>query len=73
MKMTLRAIRANFGLDQKQAAEYLGVSENTWSNYENNKSQPGLKNISKIQRAFHISYNDIIFCDKLRLNSKIKN
>lgn len=70
MKMTLRAIRTNFGLTQGEAAQLIGVSESTWFNYEQCKSSPNQKYLEKIQKVFGISYDDIIFQTHLRLNRK---
>lgn len=61
MMLTLKAIRANCGLSQKEAGEKIGVSEYTWSNYEKGKTFPDVPTLKKIESEFGISYNQIIF------------
>lgn len=61
MAMTLKALRVNYGLTQKQAGEKVGVSEETWANWENAKTFPDVLKIQKIEKSFNISYNDISF------------
>lgn len=40
MKVTLRALRVMKNLTQKEAAEKVGVSTETWANYEKFKTFP---------------------------------
>lgn len=61
MPMTLRAARVNKGLTQKEAAETLGVSRYTLGNYERGKSFPNVAVINRIEKAYEINYEDIIF------------
>ncbi|QLL75795.1 helix-turn-helix transcriptional regulator [Limosilactobacillus reuteri] len=61
MAMTLKALRVNRGMDQAQAAKAVGVSKETWANYEKKKTFPTVPVIKKIETVFDISYNDIIF------------
>lgn len=61
MKLTLKALRANSNMTQAEAAKAIGVSEFTWSNYEKGKTYPDVLIIKKIEKAFNISYSDIIF------------
>lgn len=61
MKVTLKALRTNFGLTQRQAADKIGVSVDTWRNYENAKSFPDVPVITKIEQEFNTNYNEIIF------------
>jgi putative transcriptional regulator len=64
VKVTLKALRANNGLTQEEAAKMIGVSKYTWSNYEQGKTFPDVPTIQKIQEAFNVTYNDIIFLTK---------
>lgn len=59
--LTLRALRANNHLTQKEAAAKIGISEDTWANWENAKTFPDVPKIKKIEEVFNISYNEIIF------------
>lgn len=61
MAMTLKALRANKNMTQKQAAELIGVSEDTWGNYERGYSFPDVPKIILIEKAFGVHYNEIIF------------
>ena len=64
MAITLKAARINCQLTQKEAAEKLGVSEKTLSNYENGVSFPDVPVIQKIELLYNVGYNDIIFLPK---------
>lgn len=61
MEITLKALRVNNNLTQKQAAERVGVSEDTWANWEKAKTFPDVPKIKRIEKEFKISYNEIIF------------
>jgi len=60
-QITLKAARVNVGLTQKEAANALGVSNKTLSNWENGVSVPGADKIDPICTLYGKSYNDIIF------------
>lgn len=64
MAITLKAARVNAGLNQKEAAERLNISESTLSKYESGKSFPDVPMIQNIEVLYKISYRDIIFCPK---------
>lgn len=61
MALTLKALRVNKGLTQDQAAEYLDVTPDTLSNWENGRSFPNVPSINKITKLYDVSYDDIIF------------
>ena len=61
MKMTLKALRANKRWTQRQAAEAIGINEDTWRNYEHGKTFPDVPIIKKIEKVFNVTYADIIF------------
>ncbi|MCP0887006.1 helix-turn-helix transcriptional regulator [Ligilactobacillus sp. WILCCON 0076] len=75
MKLTLKALRVLYGMTQKEVAEKIGVSVDTWSSYENANTFPNTKILNKIQEIFGISYNDLVFSRYIRLNreNEIKN
>lgn len=60
-KVTLRMLRAKHNLSQKQAAEKVGVKEQTWFNWENEKTFPDVRKVARIEQEFGVNYNDIIF------------
>lgn len=61
MGMTLKALRVNAGLDQREAAEKIGITPETLSNWERAKSFPNVPQICKIEALYNTSYSDIIF------------
>lgn len=61
MKMTLKALRANKNMSQADVAKALGISEDTWRNYEKGKTFPDVPVIKKIEKVFNVKYADIIF------------
>ncbi|MDE7051035.1 MAG: helix-turn-helix transcriptional regulator [Lactobacillus sp.] len=69
MKLTLKALRANNNMTQAEAAKAIGVSEFTWQNYEKGKTYPDVLIIKKIEKAFNVSYSDIIFLPQNTIKS----
>lgn len=63
MKFTLKGLRANKDLTQKQAGELVGVSKDVWRNWEKGKTYPNAEHIKKIIECYNVSYDDIIFLD----------
>lgn len=61
MSMTLKAIRVNLGLDQKTAAELIGIKSRTLSSWENGKTYPNVPQIQKIEEAYNVNFADINF------------
>lgn len=61
MKYTLRMLHASKFWTQAQAAKEIGVSTETWGNWERKRSYPDVPNISKIEQVFNVAYDDIIF------------
>ena len=61
MKYTLKMLRASRNWSQVTAAMHVGVSVDTWGNWERKRSFPDVPHIKKIQEVFNVSYDDIIF------------
>lgn len=61
MRITLKAARINKGLTQTEAAKELQVNKKTLSNWENGKSFPNADKIEKIEKVYHVNYDDLIF------------
>ena len=61
VKMSLKAARVNAGLSQKEAAEKLGISNVTLSNWENGVSFPDAQQIIKICEVYGVSYDNLNF------------
>lgn len=61
VKVTLKALRVNQNLTQKEAATMAGVSQDTWSKWEHSKSFPNVKQLKNIEQSFNVHYDDLIF------------
>ena len=61
MKYTLKMLRASRNWSQVTAAMHVGVSVDTWGNWERKRSFPDVPHIKKIQEVFNVAYDDIIF------------
>ncbi|GAB2022104.1 hypothetical protein RyT2_11780 [Pseudolactococcus yaeyamensis] len=64
MMWTLRAMRVNVGLTQKEMAKVLGVSENTISNLERDSTNIRKKNFEKYADFFGVAEDDIFLGKK---------
>ena len=60
-KITLASARVNVGLNQKQAALELGVSNRTLCSWENGESFPDALQIDKICKLYGVPYDNINF------------
>ncbi len=56
----LKNARKNKGLTQEQAAEALGVSRQTISNWENNKSYPDIISVIKMSDCYSVSLDHLL-------------
>lgn len=59
--LTLKALRVNARLDQKTAADALGVTPETLSKWERGITFPNVPQISRIENLYKVSYSDIHF------------
>jgi transcriptional regulator with XRE-family HTH domain len=59
--VTLKVARELCGLKQSEAAQNLGISVDTLSNYERGKSYPDVPIIRKIESLYGVTYDQIIF------------
>ncbi len=67
MQMTLKAARINAGYTQQEAADRINVTSDTISNWERGKSFPDAVQIRRIEEAYGVPYDLLIFCPKERL------
>lgn len=65
MPITLKSARVNKNLTQAKAAELIGVTVDTLSNYERGKSYPDVPVIQKMEEVYEVSYSDLIFLPKI--------
>ena len=56
----LKNARTEKGLTQEQAAELLGVSRQTVSNWENNKSYPDIISVIKMSDIYSVSLDHLL-------------
>lgn len=56
----IKQIRIDKGLSQKEAAEQLGLSYSTYSNYENNNRTPKYATLKQIADGLEVSIDDLI-------------
>lgn len=61
MAITLRSARVNKGLTQVKAAELIGITSDTLSNYERGKSYPDVPIIQRMEQVYGVSYSELIF------------
>jgi len=59
MAITLKAMRVNRGLSQKEAAKMIGVAPSTLSFWENGKSSPSMKHFKSVCLAYRCRAEDI--------------
>lgn len=61
MRMTLKTARELRGLTQSTAAKQIGVTEDTLRNYEQGKTYPDIPTLRKIEDAYGVNYDQLIF------------
>lgn len=57
----LRELRKKRGLSQIEAANKLGLKQNTFSHYENGKSFPDMATLIKIAEYFKVSLDELVY------------
>ena len=68
--MKMKKARINAGLTQEQVAESLGVSRQTISNWENDKTYPDIISVIKISDLYSVSLDHLL---KERSESSMSN
>lgn len=51
----LKRLRKSKGLKQQELAEILGIKRNTYSDWENGKTEPSFDNLVKLADFFEVS------------------
>lgn len=59
----VKALRLSHNLSQVQLAEYLNVSKQTISNWENNNIMPSIEMLMKIAQHFSVSTDHLLELD----------
>ena len=70
MKISIKAARVNVGLSQKEAADYLKVSNKTLGNWENGITYPPADKIPDICELYGVSYDHLNFLPNDSLKAK---
>ena len=60
MKLNIRNLRVQKGLKQKELADYLGIKQNTLSQYEIGIRKPNIYVLAEIAQLFDCSIEDLI-------------
>ena len=61
MGMTLKALRVNKNLKQKEAGAMIGVREETIRSWEQGKTYPDARQIRQIEKVYDTTYDQINF------------
>lgn len=60
MLKNLRNLRKELGLSQKQVAEKLNISQQTYSDYENDKTEPTMDMLIRLANLFGVSIDELL-------------
>ena len=73
--MKLKELRKKNNITQKDIALKIGITDKTYANYENNKTEPPIETLIKLADYFHITIDELVgreysnFIDKGLLNN----
>lgn len=67
MQLTLKAARTNAKYTQREAAQKIGVTVDTISNWERGKSFPNAIQIRRIEQVYGVPYDALIFLPTITL------
>lgn len=65
MRVSIRALRVNKKMSQKDAAKQLGITERTLQNWENEVTFPTARQLMQICSLYNCSLEDIFLPDTL--------
>ena len=60
MLVNLKDLRKEYGYSQKQVAEKLNISQQTYSDYENGKTEPATDTLIKISKLYNVSLDYLL-------------
>lgn len=60
LSKNLFLLRKLTGMSQAEIETRTGIKRNTWSNWENGKSEPGLENLFKIAAFYSVDIGDLL-------------
>lgn len=58
--MLLKQLRSKIGVEQKDIAEYLGVTNSAYGHYEKGRREPSLDVLVKLSKYFNVSIDYLI-------------
>lgn len=58
---TMKRIRLELGLTQKEVAKKANIPYSTYSNYENNNREPSIDNLQKIALVLNSSIHELLY------------
>lgn len=65
MKVSLKAMRVNSGLTQKEAAEKIGIRRETLMSWEGGRTYPSAQKLRELCGVYRCGMEDIFFPSKL--------
>lgn len=72
MKISLKAMRVNAKLNQKEVAKAIEIAPNTLVSWENGYTAPNAIQLSKLCHLYGCTMDDIFLLDKLAKSEQIK-
>lgn len=69
----LKSLRKQRGITQTQIADELGIRQNTYSDYENDKTQPSIESIVRICKILDVPADILFYEDSNEDSSSISN
>lgn len=74
LRQMIRDLREDHDLKQKTVADYLGVSQQTYSNYENGNREIPIEVVQKLSKYYKVSTDYLLGADSGYLgNTNLKN
>ncbi len=61
LQITLAAARVNAGLTQEQAAQKMGITKQTVSNWEKGSGEPKISQARQLSNIYGVPLDDIFF------------
>ena len=66
----LRELRFRYGLTQNELAEIIGIKRNTYSDWENGKTEPSFENLIKLADLFEVSLDCLLGREQMKVKKR---
>ena len=66
----LRELRFRYGLTQNELAEIIGIKRNTYSDWENGKTEPSFENLIKLADLFEVSLDWLFGREQMKVKKR---